>query len=112
MRTADKLILSGSFTTDQTSQSVPIDQMFGYAIQAKYSGTAPVGVLTIQGTNDDASNPLVTPTWSDEQPPIAITAAGDTMINFQGRFYRFFRVKLTVTSGTIVISVRFNDKGV
>lgn len=112
MRTADKVILSGTFTTDQFSRAIPIDQMFGYSVQAKYSGTAPVGVLTVQGTNDDALNALVTPTWSDEQSPIAIAAAGDTMINFQGRFYRFFRVKLTVTSGTIVITVRFHDKGI
>lgn len=111
MIVADKVIMSGAFTTNQVSQAVPIDQMFGFCIQIAYGGTAPVGVLTVQGTNDDAQNVLVTPVWSDEASPVAIAGSGNVLLNFDHRYYRFFRLALTVTSGTITIVARFNDKG-
>ena len=112
MRTADKLIMSGSFTSNQVSQAVPIDQMFGYCVQVNYGGTLPVGTLTVQGTNDDAGDALVTPVWSDEPSPIVIGGSGNTLLNFSNRFYRYFRLSLVRTSGTITIAARFHDKGI
>lgn len=111
MKVSNEIILSGTFTTNQTSSPVNVDQLYGFCVQSNYSGTAPVGVLTIQATNDQADDPKVTPVWSDETTTVAIAGAGNTMLNLDHRYYKFFRVRLVVTSGTIIISVKFNAKG-
>lgn len=85
--------------------------MYGFAIQFVYGGTAPVGTFTVQGTNDDANNPNITPTWDDETQTVAVAGSGSTTLNFDHRYYRFVRVKLARTSGTITATVKFVSKG-
>lgn len=111
MNVVHEVVLNGSFVVDQTSPAVYIDYMFGFALQFEYGGTAPVGVITVQGTNDDIKSTTATPVWSDESVTVAIAGSGDTILNFANRFYRFVRVKLTRTSGTITLKATVMAKG-
>lgn len=111
MKISTDVMLSGTFTTDQTSLPFTLEGLYGFAIQASFGGTAPVGILKVQGTCNDPADPSVTPVWDDETQTAPIAAAGTAMLNFDHRYYRFFRVVLTVTSGTIAIVVRFAGKG-
>lgn len=111
MNCVHEVVLNGSFTTNQLSPAVYLDYMFGFSVQLVYGGTAPVGVVTIQGTNDDIKSTTVTPVWSDETTTVAISGAGDTVLNFGNRCYRWVRVKLTRTSGTITLRATVMAKG-
>lgn len=111
MNCVHEVVLEGSFTSNQVSVPVYIDYMSGFSVQFSYGGTAPVGVLTVQGTNDDPKSTTVTPVWYDETTTVSIGGTGDTMLNFGSRFYRFVRVKLTRTSGTITVKATIMAKG-
>lgn len=111
MNCVHEVVINGSFTTNQTSNAVYIDYMFGFSVHLEYGGTAPVGTVTVQGTNDDPRSTTATPVWSDEPTSVAISAAGDTLLNFSNRFYRFVRVKLVRTSGTIALKATVMAKG-
>lgn len=111
MKLDNKVILNGSFTADQTSSVMDIRQMYGFAVQFEYGGTAPVGTLIVQGTNDDVGDPTVTPTWSDETTTVSISGSGNTLLNFNNRFYQYARVFLDWTSGTITCRAKFIAKG-
>lgn len=105
-------IMSGSFVADAFSKVMDIQFMYGFSIQFAYGGTAPVGTFTVQGTNDSALDPTVTsPTWSDEATTVAVAGTGNTVLNFDHRYYRYVRVKLTRTSGTITANLKFASKG-
>jgi hypothetical protein len=111
MKLDNKVILNGSFVANVDSSIMDIRQMYGFAIQFEYGGTAPVATLVVQGTNDNIEDPTVTPTWSDEITTVSVTGTGNIMLNFNNRFYQYSRVHLAYTSGTVTCRAKFIAKG-
>jgi hypothetical protein len=111
MKTSEKVLLTGSYVATTNSEAVWLEQLYGFSVQFSYGGTLPVGSVVVQGTNDDIDSPTVTPVWSDEIGGFAIAAAGSQMLNFDHRYYKYFRVRLVVTSGTITMRAKFVAKG-
>lgn len=102
------------------SPALQLKNMYGYAIQAKWTGT-PTGTFKLQASCDpleiNTMTEFVTPThWTDiATSSYAVTAAGDYMWNVFDVMYNFVRLVYTDGSGgtsTAVISLAiFNGKG-
>ncbi len=108
-------------TSEVDSSPITIDQIFGYAVQAIWTGT-PNGTMLLQASCDaparetQTSNggPDVVTNWSDITGT-SITIAGSSgnfMWNLDGTFYRYFRLKYVNTSGTGSLTVNAVLKGV
>lgn len=102
------------------SQAIPLEQIFGYAMQAVWTGT-PNGTLKLQassdapargGTSDGTPDEIAN--WSDiTSSSVAITgSAGNYMWNVDAAFYRWVRLVYTNTSGVGVLNVKVSVKGV
>jgi hypothetical protein len=108
-------------TTTVESAPIPLEQIFGYAVQAVWTGT-PNGSLKLQascdapGRDNQTSNggPDDVTNWTDiAGSTLAITGvAGNYMYNVTDAFYRYFRVVYTNTSGVGSLSVKAVVKGV
>lgn len=101
------------------SDGIYLGQLFCGSIQAIYTG-APVGILILQGSNDNVPLPTTGSTnmasnvvnWTaiDDQT-VSISAAGAKMFNLQFAGYLWVRAYYTKTSGTGALTVRFCGKG-
>lgn len=81
--------------------------------QAKWSGTSPLGEIQILVTNDDASNPAITPVWSELDFGSTISIASDSgehLININQIPAKFMRPKYARTSGTGTLTVTMTSK--
>jgi hypothetical protein len=109
----EQLLPSSSVATTLTSAPGLLMNMFGYCIQAVFTG-APVGSLQLQGSNDPGPNASYTtlPTnWANVGTATAISAAGVYIINMPDIYYNWVRVIYTPTSGTGTLTLLFNAKG-
>lgn len=107
-------------TTTIVSDPVPLEQIYGFAVQAIYTGT-PVGTFSLQASSDA---PARTPQTSNGGPDTvtnwativgstqAISGAGNFMWNVSGGFYRYVRLVYTNTSGTGTLTAELSVKGV
>lgn len=93
-----------------TSQPITIAQCFGFSVQIFWTGT-PVGNWSLQGSDDAGfiePNGTVTGVshWSTvlNSTTAAGGAAGDFVINFEGSYFRWFRVVYAATSSTGTIT--------
>lgn len=105
----DSILAAGNMSGNLTSDSTPLDHIYGFAIQCVFTGS-PVGTLKLQSSCD---LPNTTPVnWTDvsgsEQ---SISAAGSHVWNFSGLFADWVRVVYTRTSGSGTLNVRINMKG-
>ena len=111
------MLTSVLMNTNITSDPVDIPDIYGYAIQAVYTGT-PTGTLKLQASADPfkySGTPQAPTNWTDiANSSVDITAAGNYMWNVTGSFYNYVRVVYTDTSGgtsTAHLTVTANIKG-
>lgn len=111
-------VMTGTNTI--TSDPIRVDQIYGYAIQAVYTGT-PVGTLSLQASCDapgrttQVSNggPDSVTNWSTvTNSSTAVSGAGSFMWNVIGGFYNYVRLVYTNTSSTGVLTAKISEKGV
>lgn len=107
-------------TNTITSNAIPVDQLWGFAIQAVWTGT-PTGTIKLQASSDSpvGDNAIADPSstitnWSDiSNSSYSITgAAGNYMWNFSGCGFRFVRVSYTNASGSGTLTAKLSAKGV
>jgi len=120
MKTANQIIVTSALmNTTVNSPAVPLQDIYGYAVQALYTGT-PTGALKLQASCDAFKyahdvNPQTPQTWTDvTDSSFSITSAGSYVWNVTGAFYSFFRVVYTDGSGgssTARLTITVNVKG-
>src|SRR4051812_6788350 len=100
-------------TTEVDSPTIPCDQLWGFAIQAVWTGT-PNGTLKLQASCDaplltsQTSNGTSNVTnWTDiaDSSVVIAGAAGNYMWNVTVAGYRFVRLVYVNTSSTGVLNV-------
>lgn len=112
----DVIIDAGDMSGDLTSSVISLDQVYGYSVQAVFTGS-PNGTLKLQCSDDPGSAeraPLgsgVT-NWTDiTGATFSITGAGDATFNVNLAFYKWARLVYTRTSGSGSLTARCNTKG-
>lgn len=107
-------------TTTITSNPVRVDQIYGYAVQAIYTGS-PVGTLTLEASCDSpgrqtqisSGGPDTVTNWNTiTDSSYAVSGAGKYMWNVNGAFYNYIRLVYVNTSGTGVLTANLSEKGV
>lgn len=114
------MLNSGDASGNLVSSPVWLDQIYGIALQAVFTGS-PTGTVKLQGSVDQGpsnaaltSNPALASsiTWNDiSGSSQAVTGAGTVTWNFNGVFYKWVRVSYTASSGTGTLTVTINAKG-
>lgn len=107
-------------TTTVNSAAIPVDQLWGFAIQAVWTGT-PNGTIKLQASCDAPTSTTQTSSgtsavvnWTDiaDSSVTIAGSAGNYMWNISSAAYRFVRVTYTNTSSTGVLSATMSAKGV
>lgn len=105
MRIYNQLFLTaGDMAGSVTSSAEPLDYIYGFSIQAIYTGS-PVGTLTLEASNDNSNWVTVT------DSSYSVTSAGNYMWNFTVSNFKWVRVVYTRTSGTGTLSARIYARG-
>ena len=120
MLASNKIIMNATdVSVSVNSPGYWLDQVYGIAIQAEFSGS-PVGVVVLQGSCDHGGSGM------PGQPPNeasvvnwttisgssqAVTGAGPVVWNFNGVFYKWIRMSYSASSGTGTVTVTVNTKG-
>ena len=122
MRTYNQQIVSNAImNTGIMSQAIELSRIYGYSIQAVYTGT-PTGTLKLQGSSDPSGDVASPPNatnipvnWSDIlNSSQAVSAAGNFMWNVSDVQYNWVRLVYTDGSGgssTAILNARINAKG-
>lgn len=114
----DKIVTNGNMASSITSETVPLDQVFGYSIQAVYTTAGTLaGVLELQASSnhqeDNEKNVIVAGNWvTISGTPVTLTGAGSFIWNVQDPNYLWVRLVYTPgvgDSGTLNATV--NTKG-
>lgn len=119
------LVISGSGamtgTNTITSDPIPVEQLWAYAIQAVWTGT-PNGTLKLQASCDapdkavQASNggPYTVTNWTDiSGSSNSVTgSAGSFMWNVSDVGYRFVRLSYTNSSSSGTLTAKASLKGI
>lgn len=90
-----KVIDAGDMSGNITSSSLDVREVIRLCIQASWSGTAPVGTLHVQGSNDNIN-------FNDdpEISPSAISGnTGSALVKINNCSYPYLRLSYTFTSG-------------
>ena len=99
------LVSAADMGADITSRSQVLPHIFGYCIQAVWTGS-PVGVMTLEASNDGVI-------WSTvDGSTEAISGAGDGIYHVTDVFYAAVRLKYARTSGTGTLNASINLKGI
>lgn len=116
-----QIVTNQVMNTTINSSAYNVQQIYGYAIQATFTG-APTGTFKLQASNDPATsynpgngtgaNPVVN--WTDiANSPYVVTASGNYMWNVYDVMYTWVRLVYTDTSGgtsTAVLNAYINAK--
>lgn len=107
----DNIIVNGDMSANISSEAILLDQIYGFAMQAVYSGS-PVGTLKIQVSCDITNDRSNVVNWDDlAGSSVAISASGITTYNVDAQFYKWIRIVYVFTSGTGALNVAYNSKG-
>jgi hypothetical protein len=98
------IITSGDMTTTLTSSTVDIREIPGVAVQGYWSGTSPVGTLTLNGSNDGV-------VWTAMSSLSVSGNNGSDMFNYVQPNMAYIQIVYTPTSGSGSLNVRVNCKG-
>jgi len=99
------VITNGNMSGALVSETIPLDQVFGYSIQAVYTTAGTLGgVLRLECSNnhteDNEKNVVVPGTWSVvTSSPVTLTGAGNYMWNVESVNYLWARVTYTPAMG-------------
>lgn len=116
-----KIVTNATMNTTINSAPYNVQQMYGYCIQAEFTG-APTGTLKLQASNDPATsylsgntatnNPVTN--WTDiTNSSFAVASAGSFMWNVFDVMYNWVRLVYTDGSGgasTAVLNANINAK--
>lgn len=100
--------------------ATPLLNMFGFSIQAEFTGGAPAGTISLQGSSDmvnKADPNLIQPTnWTTIlNSPQTISSTGNFMWNVHDVEYNWVRIVYVDSSGgtsTALLTATFNGKGI
>lgn len=108
----DKLVDAQSHAVTVTSETVLIDQIYGYAVQAYFTGS-PSGVMHLEGSCDNAQQIANVTAWTtiDESSTTVSSSGASVFYNATAQNYKYFRVVYTPYSGTGLVTVFYNGKG-
>lgn len=114
-------VVNGDMSANIVSDPISLDQIFGFAVQAVYTGS-PVGVIKLQATCDapnrnlQISDPQAVSlvNWDDIASSSAAVPYANNILtwNVDRVYYRFFRLVYEATSGSGVLNVVTCVKGV
>lgn len=105
----DTLFTNAAVTT---SAIVPSENLFAVSVMAVVAGTAPVGTLSIDASNDNIPNyPNAQPTHFVQIATVAISATGTVLLPKMDICYQYLRVTFTATSGTPAVTVTLKALG-
>jgi|SRR5271166_1820208 len=115
----ENIVLNAVMNATINSAPIPANQLYGYSVQAVYTGT-PTGTLKLQASDDPFTGNIQTsipPTnWVDiANSSFAISSAGAYMWNVSEVMYNWARLVYTDSSGgtsTAVLNVTVNGKGI
>ena len=95
-----------ALAANKASTAIDISLMSGYSFQCSYvDGGAFAGTIKVQGSNDGT---IFTDIPSSS---VAISVANGNFFNYDGAFYRYARVFVTVTAGVAAVTIVANSKG-
>lgn len=107
-------------TATISTNAIPVDQIYGFAIQAVWTGTS-AGTLKLQASSDPApkssnvstGGPYAVTNWTDvtNSSTAVVSGGGNFMWNFNGAFYNYVRLVYTNSSGTGAITAEICVKG-
>lgn len=91
-----EIVVNGNMANAITSETVPLDQVFGLSVQAVYTTTGTLGgVVSLQGSNthqeDNEKNVLNAGTWTTISS-VTLSGAGNTLWNVENSNYLWLRV--------------------
>lgn len=112
------LITAGDMKTTLTSAPVELDHIYGYAVQAVFTGS-PAGTVKLQASCDPptayATAGATPANWTDvTDSSQAVSGAGSYLPNVIGGFYNWVRIVFTPTtpgSNAGTMNARINIKG-
>lgn len=113
-----QIVTNTVMNTTITSDYYNVQQLFGCAIQAVFTGT-PTGDFKLQASADPATSYTAssnTPVnWTDiDTSPYSVSASGNYMWNVFDIMYNYIRLVYTDSSGgtsTAILNVTINAKG-
>jgi len=114
----DPILVNGNMSGALESETVPLDQVFGYSIQAVYTTSGTLGgVLQLQASSnhqeDNEKNVIVAGDWvTIASSAVTISGAGTFMWNVQEPNYLWVKLVYTpAVSDTGVLNATVNTKG-
>lgn len=101
MRVMDKakpLLVDGDMSETLISEVLPLLQVYGFSIQAIYTGSALTGKLSLEGSvnhvQDNLGNVTTEGTWKQiANTEVTLSGAGNYIWNIPDAMYPYVRVK-------------------
>lgn len=114
----DSILKDGDMSEVLVSETIPLDQVFGYSVQAVYTTEAALGgVLQMQASSnhqeDNERNVIVEGDWvTIKNSSVTISGSGSFIWNMQEPNYLWARLVYTPAIGDSgVLNVTVNTKG-
>ena len=106
----DSVDISTSQTQSKETNTENVDQAF---VIIKWTGTAPIGAITFEGSNDELNEiKKGTEVWEELYMglvPISVTGnSGSHQIQFNSMPFKWLRIKYTSTSGIGNLTAHIN----
>lgn len=102
----DLEIANATVGTTKYSEVVDIVDTVGYAVTAIWTAAGATGSIELQASTDGTSYVQIANTSQ------AIAGNGIWLWNVYNPFYRYFRVAVASTAGTIATIIKFNTRSV
>jgi len=113
-----EIVVNGDMSAGIVSETVPLDQVFGYSVQAVYTTAGTLaGVLQLECSNDheedNERNVIVPGTWTPiANSAVTLTGAGNYVWNVTSSNYLWFRLTyVPALSDSGVLNVSCVTKG-
>lgn len=106
------LLVNADMAINQQTRPIQLDQIFGAAVQASWSG-APVGELTVQVSDDDGvKGPIIN--WSGLSGTAAdpVGTPDNYAWNLDSVNHRWARLVYVAVTGSGILNVRATIKGI
>lgn len=100
-----QIVSAQSMAVAITSETIPLNQVFGYSVQANYATSGTLGgTLALQASDDhqedNEKNVTRAGNWvTIEDSPVVLTGAGSFIWNVMNPNYLWFRLIYTPTGG-------------
>lgn len=100
----DLEIADATVGTTKYSEVVDIQNADGYAVTAVWTAGGATGSIQIEASTDNSTYIAVAGT------PQTIAGSGSWMWNVYNPFYRYFRIAVASTLGTVSTAIMFNTR--